>query len=144
MYYIILLALGALIVYLGWPRQYQKETFPATVAEERLQRLETELAGLAARLAALERDIELLAPQSPNAPLSKEGLANYQAIQEDWLRGSSVLEICRRYQLLRGEVELILGLMKEGGMTNGSGDIYRLHGNGSEQSGPGSESWKLD
>jgi len=133
MYYAVLLALGAIILYVGWPRRnLDTAQFPSQVIEQRLDNLEAGMATLEEKMTIIERMLPDYMPSVASAPLSSDGLANYQAIQQDWQNGSSIQELCNRYQILRGEIELILDLMGEGMGSNESRDLYSIHSDGSQ------------
>jgi len=144
MYYIILTLLGAIILFVGWPRSQDMRGNPFNIelVESRIDQLTRNLSSLEKRLISIEQNMINGGLISPSAvPLSEKGLTSYHAIQQDWRDGSSLPDICQRYQLLQGEVELILDLM-EGVSANESRNLHSFHSDGSQQGRSGNESGK--
>lgn len=120
--YAIIVILMALILVMVWPRSQllAGSRFSAVLEDKKLDKLTQKLEMLEHRLETLktlELRLEALEAAQANSvkglggPLSPRGLANYQEIQKDWLEGASIEDLCRRNQLLQGEVELILDLL---------------------------------
>src|SRR5690554_2852384 len=124
MEYIFLILLSAVIVFLGWPRRQEPvQHFPTELQDQKFKKIVEKLDELEKRIALLEVE----QPSESPKPLSTQALASYQAIQQDWQAGSSFDEICQRYQLLQGEVELILDLMGEEMFADESRNLHGVH-----------------
>lgn len=115
MYYATILLLLAIILFLGWPRAQTvgaDEKAALELLDKKVEQLTLAMAVLGGRLEALESaQVNQTGSTRSNGPLSGKGLANYQEIQRDWIDGASIQELCQRYQLLQGEIELILDLL---------------------------------
>lgn len=107
-YYIILLSLIGLIVYFGWPdhRKQVQNDFNYQLIQERLTQLTLQVEALSSQLKTFETE-----PGNQTKPLSTQSLIKYQQIQADRKRGDTIRKLAERYNLLPGEVELIVGLM---------------------------------